>query len=363
MPRISYCLKAILLRSLAFAIGISTGFQSAVMASPQRHLEAARAGSADDMYTLGQLHDLGLGVERDHVQAMTWYLAAAQKGHADAAFQIGYAHYWGRDLPKDWSKAHTWFVRAAENGSRKAIPYLSKMYALGEGVARDRQISQRWSQRLLALKAQDHQKTSDPRRTEEARATPETAVTEDRSLTPDTSLEIETELALAETGTSSRQDPALMHHIAQNQWEENNQPALYLSSVNTRCTQHEKNLNCLSRRLSGELSGVPYFFAISSNLKDFTATGRFTLRFSAHFIAPKAKLPKQAFSELESEVNAQGDQLACKLSREGIECLGSNGKRYRFRKASTPALVEGAGSVGSQQVPQQHHGHSRDRQG
>jgi len=325
MPRISYCLKAILVRSLAFAIGISTGFQSAVVASPQQHLEAARAGSADDMFTLGQLHDLGLGVERDHVQAMTWYLAAAQ--------------------------------------NRKAIPYLSKMYALGEGVARDRQISQRWSQRLLALKAQDHQKTSDPRRTEEARATPETAVTEDRSLTPDTSLEIETELALAETGTSSRQDPALMHHIAQNQWEENNQPALYLSSVNTRCTQHEKNLNCLSRRLSGELSGVPYFFAISSNLKDFTATGRFTLRFSAHFIAPKAKLPKQAFSELESQVNAQGDQLACKLSREGIECLGSNGKRYRFRKASTPALVEGAGSVGSQQVPQQHHGHSRDRQG
>ena len=302
-------------------------------AAPGQHLEAAQAGSVEDMYALGQLYQLGLGVKQDRVQAIKWYLAAAQKGHPEASYQVGYAYYRGRGLPKNQTEAHRWFLLAAENGSRNAIPYLSKMYALGQGVPRDKLASQRWSDKLLRLKEQDHlQKRLQPatgaKRSAQKKNNPKPSVSAGSQSPPATS----------KGGQASPVNEALVQRLLQTHWLESGDPASYLPSRSTGCTADERSISCLSQRLRGNFDEIPYFFSISSSLEDLTQANRFTLRYQAHFIAPKQALDEEARIALENQVNGQSKQMTCELAGEAITCQDNKGNSYLFTVSSDTPL-------------------------
>jgi hypothetical protein len=302
-------------------------------AAPRQHLEAAQAGSVEDMYALGQLYEFGLGVKQDRGQAIEWYLAAAQKGHPEASYQVGYAYYRGRGLPKNQTEAHRWFLLAAENGCRKAMPYLSKMYALGQGVPRDKLASQRWSDTLLRLKQQDHLQ----KRLQPADGAKRSAQEQDKPK-PSASADSQSPSATSKAGQATPVNEALVQRLLQTHWLENGGPASHLPSRSTGCTAGERSISCLSQRLRGNFDEIPYFFAISSSIEDLTQANRFTLRYQTHFIAPEQALDEEARTALEDQVNGKSNQMACELAGEAITCQDNKGNNYLFTVSSDTLL-------------------------
>ncbi len=68
--------------------------------------ESAKQGDADGLYGMGVLCMNGLGVEKDSVQAYTYFRQAAEKGHPKACTQLGKFHFNGWcGLEKDTNQA------------------------------------------------------------------------------------------------------------------------------------------------------------------------------------------------------------------------------------------------------------------
>ncbi|MDH2327206.1 tetratricopeptide repeat protein [Cereibacter sp. SYSU M97828] len=104
----------------------------------------ADAGSADAMFGLGLLHDLGLGTPRDAATALRWYLAAADLGHAEAQFNVAVMLDSGTGGPRETSAAAAWYSRAAAQGNLRAQYNLGLLYEKGEGVPRNRDLARLW---------------------------------------------------------------------------------------------------------------------------------------------------------------------------------------------------------------------------
>ena len=100
--------------------------------------QAARAGDPRGALYAGVLYDSGIGVQRDHREAMEWYQQAADGGSAVAAFNIGVMYDGGFGVAADQSQAAQWYERAATAGFARAEYNLAMLYDLGEGVPQDR---------------------------------------------------------------------------------------------------------------------------------------------------------------------------------------------------------------------------------
>ncbi len=75
---------------------------------------AAAAGSAEAQFELGQLYEIGLGVEQDVEKAVDLYKTAASVDFADAINDLGFLYFQGGlGIVRDPAKALTFFERAA----------------------------------------------------------------------------------------------------------------------------------------------------------------------------------------------------------------------------------------------------------
>lgn len=91
-------------------------------------VQAAEAGDAEAMYSIGELYYYGDGVEQDYAQAMAWYQKAAELGDAKAMNNIGALYYNGWGVRADRAQAKEWFQRAADAGNELAKENLAKFY-------------------------------------------------------------------------------------------------------------------------------------------------------------------------------------------------------------------------------------------
>jgi TPR repeat protein len=71
------------------------------------------------------MYDLGKGVARDAVQAVSWYRKAADGGNASAMLNLGTMYECGSGVAKDLVAAKTWYLNAMKAdepaGMRAAI--------------------------------------------------------------------------------------------------------------------------------------------------------------------------------------------------------------------------------------------------
>ncbi len=74
-------------------------------------------------------HD-AIGVERDPVQAASWWRRAAERGDADGQAMLGAALHLGAGVPRERPAALAWLLRAQRGGSALAAPFLSPARAL-----------------------------------------------------------------------------------------------------------------------------------------------------------------------------------------------------------------------------------------
>lgn len=124
--------------------------------------KAASRGNAEGMYNLARLTDYGLGVKKDHNEALKLLEQAAVQpsqhpvcdqypnvGVAEAEHALGVRYFEGISVHKDLSAAVYWYQRATDHGSAMAANNLGSMYL--DGLAVDKNLEK--AEQLLELAA------------------------------------------------------------------------------------------------------------------------------------------------------------------------------------------------------------------
>lgn len=101
--------------------------------------KSADQGNEEGMFGLGSLYAAGEGVERDFVQARSWFLRSAEKGQPQAVRVLAEAYAFGglglTDDERKSSAGARWFVLSAEEGYLPIMEHLAALYETGgQGV-------------------------------------------------------------------------------------------------------------------------------------------------------------------------------------------------------------------------------------
>ena len=92
----------------------------------------AEQGNSDAQFKLGLRYFKGDGVEKDFVQAFSWYKKAAIQGHDYAQCHLGLCFANGFGVTKDSVQAFSWFKKSAVQGCAEAEYFLGLCYKQGE---------------------------------------------------------------------------------------------------------------------------------------------------------------------------------------------------------------------------------------
>lgn len=121
--------------------------------------QAARVGSGEAMYELGQLYmhfwrpciisDMrggsgGHPVAKDSAKALDWYRKAAAENYSPAMETLGSCYESGEGAIKDIYEAIHWYKKAALLGCSKAMGKLARIYQEGVRVPKDTTEARRW---------------------------------------------------------------------------------------------------------------------------------------------------------------------------------------------------------------------------
>jgi len=88
----------------------------------------AELGDVGAQFTLGNIHENGLEVPVDSLEAAIWYKMAAANGHPRARFRLGTMYMEGRGVPRDRDEARDLFRAAAAQGSADAVRVLAEEF-------------------------------------------------------------------------------------------------------------------------------------------------------------------------------------------------------------------------------------------
>ena len=106
--------------------------------------QLAAGQNKDAQFMLGVLHEGGYGVDKNLVEAASWYLKAAEAGLASAQYNLGIFYQYGQGVRKSAAEAFGWHSRAARQGHASAQNNLASLYFTGEGVAKDSVEAWKW---------------------------------------------------------------------------------------------------------------------------------------------------------------------------------------------------------------------------
>lgn len=132
---------------LQFLGGVGRAVQTLEAMKPEE-LEAARRNassgdvSAEALLCLG--YRLGISVQQDQVQALSWCQRGADQGDPVAIEELGMIYANGPPKQRDASKAIAWLTKAAALGSASAMDNIGTFYANGVGVPQDYAQALKW---------------------------------------------------------------------------------------------------------------------------------------------------------------------------------------------------------------------------
>ena len=76
----------------------------------------AEKGDPRAQFHLGQMHELGHGVQQDFDTAARWYIASAALGNAHAQHNLGLLYMIGEGVMQNYPRAVELFIQSAEHG-------------------------------------------------------------------------------------------------------------------------------------------------------------------------------------------------------------------------------------------------------
>ena len=129
--------------------------------------KVAEQGSVHAQFNVGTYYLLGLGITKNHYQAINWFKKAAKQGHIRAQYNLGELYisymkdiekgvYWLEKAAKsgygaaqtnlgityydrgEYNKAADWFFKAVQKQIPEAYYYMGLMYQKGHGVKRSK---------------------------------------------------------------------------------------------------------------------------------------------------------------------------------------------------------------------------------
>ena len=100
--------------------------------------------TSEQLYEMGQAHEVGDGMVQNVTLAWSYYLQAAEQNHIPSQYRLAEMSFHGIAVPLNYARAAEWYELAAEAGDAKAQWMLGKMYARGIGVLRDPYKGQYW---------------------------------------------------------------------------------------------------------------------------------------------------------------------------------------------------------------------------
>lgn len=106
---------------------------------------AADRGDSEAQFNLGSHYQKGdWGLEKDPVQAFTWFHKAAEGGHSGGQMEIGEMYREGKGIKKDDALATDWLMKAAQQGHPGGEFLLGLQYEAGAGVQKDPVEAYKW---------------------------------------------------------------------------------------------------------------------------------------------------------------------------------------------------------------------------
>ena len=128
MARITYlfCIFATLLMAPVSAQDFREGLRAFQSGENERAAaifrDLAGQNSRDAQFMMGVLHEGGYGVDKNLVEAATWYIKAAEAGLSSAQFNLGIFYQFGHGVRKSAAQAFAWHSRAGRQGHASALP-------------------------------------------------------------------------------------------------------------------------------------------------------------------------------------------------------------------------------------------------
>lgn len=110
----------------------------------------ADLGLAEAQFLMGTAHAEALGVEKNSLEAVVWYLRAAVSKHVLAQHNLGNVYFDGEGVEQSDSLAVIWWRQAAEQGDAIPALRLGMMYEEGRGVTADLDEARHWYEESAA---------------------------------------------------------------------------------------------------------------------------------------------------------------------------------------------------------------------
>ena len=116
---------------------------------------SAEKGNPVAAFKLGEIYENGIGIDKDSLQAFTWYMRSAARNDKDGQLKVGWCYQKGIGVQADPKVAVIWYRIAAENGNIWGYHMLAFMLADGEGLKQDVALAKRYFE-LSLPKTNDH---------------------------------------------------------------------------------------------------------------------------------------------------------------------------------------------------------------
>ncbi len=106
----------------------------------------AEKGHAAAQFDLGYKYAHGMGVPKDHKQAVAWYRKAAEQGYAKAQYNLGVKYANGEGVPKDDVLAYMWINIASASGNENALKARGSLeeWMTRDQIAEAHRLSREW---------------------------------------------------------------------------------------------------------------------------------------------------------------------------------------------------------------------------
>jgi uncharacterized protein len=78
----------------------------------------ADQGHAAAQFSLGVMHENGIGVIKDFKKSVDWYRMSAEQGYVQAQFNLALMYEGGKWVKQDYVLAHMWYNLAANSGDK-----------------------------------------------------------------------------------------------------------------------------------------------------------------------------------------------------------------------------------------------------
>ncbi len=125
-----------------FHVQATAGMQQALQAFQEKDYKKAldmltveaEAGNAKAQFLLGEMYEMGFGVEQDYEKAIAYYANAAWKNKGAAIFALARMQELGLGLEQNIRQAALGYLEAAKLGHANAQHNLAVMYTHGNGI-------------------------------------------------------------------------------------------------------------------------------------------------------------------------------------------------------------------------------------